>query len=126
MPAHRKPLALARASGSITANPARFAGRLEPKSDALGAASSWMVAPHQLQAWRYFLRECPWLQESDRALVEIAVTIRSRLIAGEEVGLSALILLRQCLCAMGASPADRSRVSHIEEKAFDPTSVYFS
>jgi hypothetical protein len=43
--------------------------------------------------------------------VEIATIIRARLTAGEEVGIQALNLLRQCLGSMGATPSDASKVS---------------
>jgi hypothetical protein len=73
------------------------------------------MTAEQGRAWAMFAREIPWLRESDRGLVEIAAAIRARLIAGEDVGLSALNLLRLCYGQMGGSPADRSKVSAVEE-----------
>ena len=42
----------------------------------------------QRVAWDLIRPEVPWLMESDRALVEIGASIRARLMAGEEVGVS--------------------------------------
>ena len=127
MPRPRTPIAIAKASGRLTANPKRYAGRTEPQGDGLGKPSAWMVDAYQLAAWAGFVRELPWLQESDRALTEIAATIRGRMLAGEEMPLAALTVLRQCLSAMGGTPADRSKVPPVEaEKPFDPTSIYLS
>jgi hypothetical protein len=127
MPAHRLPQAVARTKGAIKANPSRFADRTEPKTDALGAPSPWISDPHQLQAWSNFTHELPWLAASDRAMIELACTLRGRLIAGEELTLAHVQALRQILGALGASPADRSKVPPVEaEKPFDPTSIYLS
>jgi hypothetical protein len=67
--------------------------------------------------------EFPWLQESDRALVEIATVIRARLIAGEDVGMTALNHLRLC-CAMMAA-------RRLTERSYDcpragPLAHYFN
>jgi hypothetical protein len=79
----------------------------------------------QIAAWEAFQREIPWLAESDRTLLEIAVTIRARLMAGEEVGVQALNLLRQALGQMGGTPADRTRIETSEEISDDPTDRFF-
>ncbi|KQM88646.1 hypothetical protein ASE67_02580 [Sphingomonas sp. Leaf23] len=49
--------------------------------------------------------------ESDRALVEIASSVRGRLLAGEDVGVTALSMLQSILSKLGGSPADRSKVA---------------
>lgn len=92
-------------------NPQRFRNRNEPASRGdLGDPPEWMGG-EQRAAWKVFQREIPWLTGSHRALVEIAVVIRARLTAGEEVGVQALNLLRQCLGQMGATPSDASKVT---------------
>jgi len=62
---------------------------------------------------------------SIRALVGIASEIRRRLNAGEDVGVKALNLLRQCLASMGATPSDASKVKMPAEKVDDPADKYF-
>ena len=124
MPTPRTPLAKAIASGQTRKNPKRFATRSEPPTSPLAPPPPWMDA-QQRAAWSLFASELPWLCASDRALLEIACTIRARLAAGDEVGLNALSLLRQCLGAMGATPADRSKVSMPAEPGDDPAAEYF-
>src|SRR5262245_4842739 len=100
MPRPRIPKEVARITGRAKSHPARYRDRAEPPPTApLGEASAWMTA-EQGRAWALFRGELPWLREADRALVEIAATIRARLIAGDAVGLSALNLLRLCLAQM--------------------------
>jgi translation initiation factor IF-3 len=77
-------------------------------------------------AWQAFKAELPWLKESDRVLVEIAATIRGRLMAGEDVGVSALNQLRMCAAQMGATPADRSKIAVPDEPEEDPSDRFFN
>jgi hypothetical protein len=52
--------------------------------------------------------------------------VRGRLIAGEDVGVKALGLLRQCLGQLGATPADASKVQMPPaDDVYDPASKYF-
>jgi hypothetical protein len=81
----------------------------------------------QKTAWETFSDELPWLNHSHRALVEIASTVRARVITGEDVGVHALGLLRQCLGAMGATPSDASKITlPDEETTADPADKYFA
>lgn len=107
----RNPLAKAEAEGRNVTHPTRFKGRKEPKAASdIGKAPKWMNAD-QSKVWSLFAKELPWLNGSHRSLLEIATTIRTRVIAGEEVGVQALNLLRQCLGQMGATPSDATKVS---------------
>jgi len=106
----RTPALKAAVTGTAARNPGRFADRKEPKSQALGKPSAFLDE-HGIQAWEGFKRELPWLAESDRALVEIASSVRGRLLAGEDVGVTALSMLQSMLSKMGGSPADRSKVA---------------
>jgi hypothetical protein len=107
---HRTPQLKAAVTGTADRNPSRFRDRKEPKSDTLGEPSLFLDEFGKT-AWESFRRELPWLAESDRALVEIASSVRGRLLAGEDVGVTALSMLQSILSKMGASPADRSKVS---------------
>jgi hypothetical protein len=121
----RIPVELARATGRAKKDPGRFAGRANPRTGRLGKASSWMSA-EQAAAWDLFRAEFPWLQASDRALVEIATILRARLLAGEDIGTAGVNQLRLCVGMMGGTPADRAKVTMVEEPEADPTDVYFN
>ncbi len=110
MPAPRLPLAKAKVTGADIKDPQRFKERKEPSTPALGGPSPFLDE-FGIAAWESFRRELPWLAESDRALVEIAASVRGRLLGGEDVGTTALSMLQSILSKMGASPADRSKVS---------------
>jgi hypothetical protein len=115
----RIPKAKAKLEARDKVNAGRFKNRKEPTSpDDLGDPPEWMGGEQRL-AWRTFQKEIPWLNCSHRGLVEIATIIRARLTAGEEVGIQALNLLRQCLGSMGATPSDASKVSLPEDEDQD-------
>jgi hypothetical protein len=123
----RVPLQKAIATGRVAQNPARFKGRVEPKATGpLGPPPEWMTNPHDRLAWETFREELFWLNQSHRALVGIASSIRGRQIAGEDVGVKAFSLLRACLNSMGASPVDSSKVQMPpDETEADPADSYF-
>lgn len=106
----RTPVAKAKATGAAMKNPGRHKTRSDPKSTALGDPSPFLDE-HGRQAWEGYKRELPWLMEADRSLVEIASSVRGRLLAGEDVGVTALSMLQSILSKMGGSPADRSKVA---------------
>lgn len=110
MPAARLPVVKAEVTGAAAKNPQRHRDRKEAKTPSLGAPSKFLDVNGQA-AWESFKRELPWLAESDRSLVEIAAHVRGRLLGGEDVGVTALSMLQSILSKMGASPADRSKVS---------------
>lgn len=110
MPNPRKPVAVAKATGAAVKNPGRHAGRSEPKGKPLGKPSTFLDE-HGCKAWEGFRAELPWLMESDRAVIEVAAHVRGRLIGGEDVGVTALSMLQSILSKLGATPADRSKVS---------------
>lgn len=123
----RTPRAKATATGADKKNKGRYEERHEPDvADDLGQPPAWMPVKQQ-EAWRIIAAEIPWLNSSHRALVEIASYVRGRLMAGEDVGVQALNLLRQCLGQMGATPADASKAGAKpsgEDK--DPADQYFT
>lgn len=125
MPAPRIPAAKAKITGADVAHPGRHKARKEPKAEGLGKPSSFLDE-FGVKAWEGFKRELPWLAESDRALVEIASSVRGRLLAGEDVGITALSMLQSILSKMGGSPADRTKVTHGGEEEADPADKFFS
>ena len=110
----RTPVAKAKALGAAIKNPKRHADRADPAGKPLGAPST-MLTGDALTAWEGFKRELPWLMESDRTLVEIVSILRGRMIASpQDVGIQALSTLQSCLSKLGATPSDRSKISHGE------------
>jgi len=105
----RTPVAVARITGALTRNPGRFEGRAEPLGGPLGACPTYLGA-RAATAWAAFASELPWLQASDRALVEVASLLRARIMGGELVGIQGLTLLQSVLSKLGGTPCDRSRV----------------
>ena len=94
---------------------ARFKGRKEPTAAApLGPPPEWLSdtdATKARSAWLLFQSEIPWLTASHRMLVGMAANIQGRIMAGQDVGVQAMNLLRQCLGQMGATPADASKIA---------------
>lgn len=107
----RNPLLKAKAEGRNVTHPSRYEKRKDPiVKDNIGSAPKWMTVD-QKAVWKQFAAELPWLNASHGSLLEIATTLRARVIAGEEVGVQALNLLRQCLGQMGATPSDASKIT---------------
>lgn len=109
MPAPRTPNAKAKITGAAAKNPQRHKGRSDPKSTPLGQPSTFLD-DNGRQAWEGYRAELPWLMEADRSLVEIASSVRGRLLGGQDVGVTALSMLQSILSKMGGTPADRSKV----------------
>lgn len=121
----RTPTAKAKITGAAAKNPKRFAQRGDIESPQLGEPSPWLTEG-QCLAWAAFQKEFPWLTEADRTLVEIAASLRARLMAGHDVGVQALAQLRMCVSSMGGTPADRSKVMVPNEGEADPAERFFN
>lgn len=106
----RQPLDRARVSGAAAKNPQRFRDRTEPGTALLGAPSQHLDANGR-RVFEAFKRELPWLRESDRALLEVAVCLRSRVYADPSAPAATLRALAAVLTKLGATPTDRSRVA---------------
>lgn len=111
----RLPLAKAKLEGRDKKDPQRFKSRNEPEpAGPLGDPPDWLTdtdTNKQRSAWLLFKKEIPWLTEHDRILVQMAASIQGRFMAQQEVGVQAMNLLRQMLGQMGATPADRTKVT---------------
>lgn len=127
MARRRTPLIKAETTGRTLHDPKRFGARREPKAGPLGLPPKWMTDKHQIEAWKTFASDLPWLNSSHRALVGIASEISAQLIAGKEVSVAALNLLRLCIGQMGGTPVDSSKVSlpNDEDDESDPSTKYF-
>lgn len=126
----KKPHALAQITGAAMKNPQRYrdsdpGASLPP----LGEPPAWLPegdASKAQTAWREISGLAPWLNRSHRGLTAIAATVLGRIIAGKDVGVQALNLLRQCLGSMGLTPADAHRVAMPAAVTVDPASQYFT
>jgi hypothetical protein len=111
----RTPRAKAAVEASDKKNPQRFKNRTDAKVDGpLGNPPAWLKDTPELKAraaWKLFEKELPWLNQSHRTLVGMAANIQGRIMAGEDVGVQKMNLLRQMLGQMGATPADASKVA---------------
>lgn len=124
----RTPKAKAAVTGQAAVRRKKFEGRNEPNvADEIGEPFDWLGDNAQ-KAWREIVSEVPWLNASHRGFLAIAANIRGRMIAGEECGVQALNLLRQCYGQMGATPADASKagVKPDGEGDEDPADEFFN
>lgn len=129
MPRPRTPNAKAKATGRDTKNPGRFKDRVEPKvNEGLGDPPFWLVeteARKEISAWEVIRDEIPWLNRSHRIHVAGICNILGRVIAGQDVGVQALNLMRQGLGQCGATPADASKVGAMQGDDKDEDDDFF-
>lgn len=115
----RLPDAVASATGADKKNPGRFAGRPKVKAVPLGAPPAKFDAD-QKAAWRAFADEMPWLNKSDRTVVQVASRLRAAMENDPQFPMAGFAQLRMCLSAMGGTPTDRTKVSAPDDKDEDP------
>lgn len=119
MPRPRTPLAKAKTEARDKKDPQRFRERSDPAGTGpLGAPPRWIVdveGKFARSAWNELAKELPWLNSSHRTHLAIAASILGRLMAGDEPGVQAMNLLRQCIGQMGGNPADASKVNIPDE-----------
>lgn len=118
MPHPRTPAAKAKATGADVQHPGRHADRKDPGGLPLGEASDFLTDSAK-SAWEGFKRELPWLLESDRAVMEVCAQVRGLLMDCEDVGVTKLSMYQSMLSKLGATPADRTRVSAPEQEDED-------
>lgn len=123
----RTPAAVVKASAAAVKNPQRHRDRRQPKGiPELGAAPTWFDQ-YQRRAWANFKKELPWLKESHRALLEIAAMLRGKILeARGPIALQAMQELRRILGALGASPADETKVQWGDGGDEDPDEEFFA
>lgn len=113
----RKPTALQEAAGRDKQNPARYRDRKSNTPDGmgdLGDPPDYITDTPECKArsaWFAFAKELPWLNKSDTAILEAACMIRGDVMAKQAVGVPRLTLLRGLLQSLGATPADKSKVT---------------
>lgn len=122
----RTPKAKAEITGYADKKKTKFENRNEPAVDeSVGEPFEWLNE-HAQQAWREIASEVPWLNWSHRGHLAIAANIRGRMMKGEDVGVQAMNLLRQCYGQMGATPADASKAgAKPDGEKKDPADEFF-
>jgi len=120
----RLPAIKAEVSGAAIKNAGRFSERKAPKFRAVGEPFARMTE-HQREAWDQFRDELPWLNNSHRALLEVACNVRARLASGDEVGINVLQTYSSILSKLAATPVDETKVAHGDEGDADPADRFF-
>jgi hypothetical protein len=126
----RTPKAKAEVTGQATVRRKKFEERHEPVvTDDLGDPPEWIMdtdTNKAREAWQTLRKDIPWLNSSHRILVATASNILGRMIAGQDCGVQAMNLLRQCLGQMGATPADASKAgAKPDGESKDPADEFF-
>lgn len=109
----RLPEGIVIATGAALKNPQRFADRAKHEGELpeLGKPTKGMT--HRQRAlWEEFVKELPWLRESDRALVETAVHMRVRVLDDTDgaIGAPFFKAYSEVLSKLGATPGDRTKM----------------
>ena len=121
----RVPTEKAKVAGVGVKNASRLRGRGGPKGVAALGGPSQHLTLYQRRAFERFRTEIPWLKESHRLLVEIAATLRAKILDPETLpDLKELQELRRILGQLGATPADESKIQHGAEEE-DPDDAFF-
>jgi len=123
----RTPKAKAEITGHADKQKTKFEGRNEPTvADNVGEPFDWLNE-HAQKAWKEISSEVPWLNSSHRGHLAIAANIRGRMMKGDDVGVQAMNLLRQCYGQMGATPADASKAgAKPDGESKDPADEFFN
>jgi hypothetical protein len=112
----RQPTAKARITGAAAKNPQRHRNRNNPAASPLGDPSPFLDQD-QKEAWHKFLAEIPWLVAADRAMLEVASILRARFQAeGGYLGVNHIQVYSAILSKLGATPADRSRITPADDE----------
>lgn len=126
MPRPRLPEAVATATGAALKDPQRHRNRSAPKRTRPLGEPYKRMSDHQCEAWEEFRSEIPWLNSSHRSILEVACVVKARLIAGEDVGVSALQMYQSILSKLAATPVDETRISYGEDDDADPAEAYLN
>jgi len=138
MPRPRTPLAKARLTGEAAKRPERFRDRSEPRTSGAPVGTPPAYLDKEARAvWHELARDLGWLVAEDRFALEAASLaigqVRAMHRAGEPVTGALFSAMNTALGKLGASPADRSKVTARAPDddadpfaAFDVAPAYFS
>lgn len=122
----RQPIEVATATGAAIKNPQRYRQRAAPKAAGPLGAPPARLDSDAAKAWKELAAELPWLQRSDRKIMEVTARLTARLMTDPDMGVSALAQLRLCLSELGATPAARSKVGAPDEEPDDPADKFLN
>jgi hypothetical protein len=126
MPKPRLPQSKAEVSGATLKDPGRFKDRKTPPgSRPVGNPYAAMTEP-QRNCWEELKYEMPWLTSSDRVLLEMVCILTARMRSGEEFGVQAMQALSSMLSKLGATPADKTKITYDPGEEADPADEFFS
>ena len=118
MPHPRLPVEKAAITGAAMHNPQRHKGRKAPKRvRPIGEPYAAMNEAERAQ-WFEFVRDLPWLNSSDRVILRVACRLTVAM-DGDDFGVSKAQALSSVLSKLGATPADRSKVSAPDDEEPD-------
>ncbi len=109
MARQRTPNEKAKVLGLDVKDPQRYRIRANPMTAPLGVPPKWL-SKEATTKWKTLAAEIPWLRKSDRQMVAITASLGASLQADPLKNISALSEYRRQLCALGGSPADRSKI----------------
>ena len=109
---NRLPVAKAKTMAADVKNPQRFRDRKNPAGvSALGKPTDFLKNIDKAkEAWEGFKTEWPWLNESDRPLMEVLCVYRAQMLRGEMLNSTVAKTYQSMLSKCGGSPSDLSKV----------------
>lgn len=119
MARQRTPLDKAKTLGRDLKDPKRFRNRTDPLTAPLGDPPAWLKK-EAIKEWKTLAAEFPWLRKSDRALVAITAHTAALIRENPDRPVAFIGEHRRQLCALGGSPADRSKIFMPNEDPSDP------
>lgn len=121
----RLPQSKAEVSGSAIKDPGRFKDRKAPQSLRPVGEPYAAMTEAQRTCWAELKYELPWLTSSDRVLLQMVCILTARMRSGEEFGVQAMQALSSMLSKLGATPADKTKVSYDPGSEEDPADEFF-
>jgi hypothetical protein len=121
----RLPVEVASITGSAQRSPGRFKGRSAPVVACLGDAPK-RFTQEQVTIWKEFAADLPWLRQSDRRVVALAVMLQHTVDTNPACPIGVYAQLRMALSALGATPVDRTRVQVADDPADDPANEFLN
>lgn len=117
---------VASVTGADKRSPGRFADRAKPKVLSLGLAPKTFTA-EEIEIWKEFNADFPWLGRSDRAIVKLAVLLQCQIDKmGMQTPAGMIAQMRLLLSSMGGTPVDRSKVASPDEEETDPADEFLN
>ena len=125
MARQRQPNARAKVTGADIKNPQRYRNRSNPATQPLGDPPAYLSKDAKAE-WRTLAGEIPWLCRSDRQMVALTATLAAHIQKHPETPVAYYAEHRRQLCALGGSPADRSKINVPDDDEQDPAAEFIN